>query len=96
MNGFGLVQLVARLERLSLLHRLAADRAGAAARMLMRQAELVSDPGRELLLVAHPAVQRAVAPEWEAALAQRTGRTIRWQSDAGLALEGAFAQALQA
>lgn len=95
MNGFGLVQLVARLERPSLLHRLAADRAGAAARMLLRRAEQVAGPGAELLLTAHPALRRAVKGEWEADLARRTGRTIRWHEDAGLALESGFAQALQ-
>lgn len=95
MNGFGLVQLVSRLERPSLLQRLAADRVGAAARMLLRRAELVSTPGAELLLTAHPSVRRAVHADWEASLARRTARTIRWQEDAGLALEGGFAQALQ-
>lgn len=93
MNGFGFVQMVARAERPSLLRRLHHDRAGSAARLLLRRAEFVAEPGR-LLLTAHPAVLSRLKPEWQSELARRSGRAVLTHSDPALALEGGFAQAV--
>lgn len=93
MTGFGFVHLVARLERASLVARFARRPVAAAARILLRQAERVSEPG-VLLLSTNPAVLDGLRPEWEAELARRTGRTIRRKPDPALALSGGFAQAI--
>ena len=94
MNGFGFVQLVARLEGPSLLHRLHFHRASAAARMLLRQGELAEGAGPRLLLRAHPAVIDRIAPEWLAELARRSGRRIETERDPALALQAGHAQIL--
>ncbi|MCA0904194.1 ribonuclease [Qipengyuania aquimaris] len=91
MNGFGFVQLVARLEGPSLLHRFATSRTGMAARMAIRRAERVEGAGTTLLTI-HPALKAKLRPEWIAELERRTGRPVRIETDPGLAIESAAAQ----
>lgn len=93
MNGFGFVQLVARLERPSILQRVRQSPIGSAARLLLRRAERVDEPG-VLLLTAHPQVCMALTAAWLDELARRTGRRIRIEEDSRLALTGGFAQAI--
>ncbi len=91
MNGFGFVQLVARLERPSLLHRAAFQRAALAARLLLRRAERLEGAGA-MLLSGHPALEAQIEPEWMAELARRTGREVRWEARSALAIEAPQAQ----
>jgi hypothetical protein len=91
MNGFGFVQLVARTERPSLLHRATHQPASTAARWLLRQAEALERPG-DILLTAHPLVQAQLRSDWLGELARRTGRTIRVEARDDLAIEGGHAQ----
>jgi hypothetical protein len=93
MNGFGFVQLVARMQLPSILHRCQHQRTGAAARLLLRRAEAVSDPG-SILLTAHPAVLSSLHEEWLDELGRRTGRQLRTEANPALALEAGFAQAV--
>ncbi|KRA83880.1 ribonuclease [Altererythrobacter sp. Root672] len=91
MNGFGFVQLVARQERLSLLHRATFQRAGLAARSLLRRAERLQGAGA-VLLSGHPALEAQLKPEWLAELARRTGREVRWEANPTLAIAAPQAQ----
>ena len=86
MNGFGFVQLVARLERPSLLHRAAFRRPAAAARLLLRRAEALDGAGA-LLLSGHPALEAELTPAIREQLARRTGREVRWEVRPALAID---------
>ena len=91
MNGFGFVQIVARLEGPSLLHRFATSRVGMAARMALRRAEMVEGAGVTLLTV-HPALKAKLKAEWLAEIERRTGRPLQIETNPGLAIEAAAAQ----
>lgn len=91
MNGFGFVQIVARMGQPSMLQRVGRDRAGAAARFALRMAERIQGAGVTLLTV-HPAVKARLKPEWLAELERRTARSVRVETDPGLALEAPSAQ----
>ena len=91
INGFGFVQLVARLERPSLLQRAAFRPAELAARLLLRRAERLEGQGA-VLLSSHPAVDAALTPATVAELARRTGREVRRAAAPALAVEAPHAQ----
>lgn len=96
MNGFGFVQIVARLEAPSLLHRLAYSRAEACARFLLRQASLIAEPGA-LLISCHPSVRHAMPDDWLIELGELTGRRaedIKFDIKRSLALDGGHVQAI--
>ena len=92
-NGFGFVQIVARMEGPSILHRVTRHRLAAAARLLLRQAEHVADPGA-IQLTVHPALQAQLKPEWIDELARRTGRVISIATNPALAPEAGMSQAV--
>lgn len=91
MNGFGFVQIVARSQQPSLLHRIQFEAAAAAARLLLRQAEALQGPGA-ILLTAHARVLAEIGPDWLAELSRRTGRTVRQAPDQSLAIGSGHAQ----
>ncbi len=98
MNGFGFVQLVARLSGPSLLHRFARARLGMAVRMALRRAELAADAGtgRVLLLTVHPAMKAKLKDAWLDELSRRAGRVLEIAVDPTLAVEAVNTQLLPA
>lgn len=75
MNGFGLVQLVARLERPSLIHLAASRRKAMVWRRLLRSAEALEGAGL-IELSIHPSLAAGIDPDHVAELELRTGRTV--------------------
>ena len=94
INGFGFVQIIARLEGPSLLHRFASSRTGMCARFALRVAERAEGIGPILELRVHPALKAKLKAEWIEQLGRRTGKEVRIATDSGLALEAPQAQIL--
>jgi hypothetical protein len=93
MNGFGFVQIVARLERPSILSIVRGDPARMGAMLLLRRIEDVSAPG-PLLATARRDVLAAITPAWREEITRQSGRTITWREDPALAPLSGFAQAM--
>lgn len=93
MNGFGLVQLVSRLERPSIVSRYRRSRGRLGMITLGRRAE--SAPGHgTLLLCANPGLKRFIPESFANAVTQRTGRSLSWQWSESIALEAPYVQAV--
>ncbi|KHL26293.1 hypothetical protein PK98_07445 [Croceibacterium mercuriale] len=95
MNGFGFVQVVSRLSRVSLLHRAQLQPAESAARWLLRQGEVAAEggiAGGVVALTCHPRVADRLRPDWLTELARRTGRDVRVMPDMQLAIGAPHAQ----
>ena len=95
MNGFGFVQLVARLEGPSFLDRFATSRTGLCARYALRVGERAQGTGAALLLRVHPALKAKLKPQWIEELTRRTGKQVRIETDPSLALEAPQAQIVE-
>lgn len=91
MNGFGLVQIVARAQRPSLLQRASWQRGGFVARRLLRRAEMLEGPGIMELSVA-PALRGVISPAQIAQLERRAGKRVRIVEVATLAFDAPHAQ----
>lgn len=95
VNGFGFLQIVRRRERASLPELLQADRAGAAARALLRLAERSPGTGQRTLHAA-PSVAAVLEahPDWLEALARRIGAAVGLQPQAGLAISAGYVHSI--
>lgn len=91
INGFGLVQLVARLKRPSLLHLAAWQRAGLVWRGLLRRAEMLEGSG-PIEMSIHPSLERVIEAAHLAELERRTGASVKVRKVATLVPEVPHAQ----
>ena len=89
-NGFGLMQVVSRVERPSLLHILNANRRFSHMLAMLRQAERAGGRGA-LTITAHPAVTALLDQhlDWVETLTRRIGRTAIITTDPKLPLDSA-------
>ena len=91
INGFGLVQIVARATRPSLLQRAGWQRGGLVWRRLLRRAEALVGPGMTELAIA-PALRAQTMQVHIAELERRTGRRVRLIDTPALAFDAPHAQ----
>lgn len=85
VNGFGLMQIIRRRDRPSLIEQICLDPVATDSALLLRQAERAQGTGA-LTLTARPCVIDHIAahPAWVDALQNRTGRPVRLMADAAM------------
>lgn len=89
VNGFGFLQIVRRRERPSLPELVQGDPAGAAARLLLRQAERVPGGGERIIHGAPAVIERLREnPDWLRRLERYLGAPVRLREEPGLAIFG--------
>jgi hypothetical protein len=91
MNGFGLVQIVSRLERLSLVQLASWRLGGFVWRSLLRRAETLEGAGTVELSIS-PRLEAEIAPAHLNELERRSGKRVRVRKVATLAYEAPNAQ----
>ncbi|MFM5906731.1 MAG: ribonuclease E/G [Novosphingobium sp.] len=91
MNGFGLVQLVSRLERPSILQRYRAHPERLGVVTLARRAEGMAGAG-PLLLCINPQLRPHIPANFESMLHKRTGRSLDWHLADTIALTSPYVQ----
>jgi hypothetical protein len=96
VNGFGFLQVVRRRERPSLPEIVQGDRAGAAARGLLRRAERAAGAGERTIRAAPPVIALLERRrDWIDELARRIGAPVRLRAEARLAISGGDVQSAQ-
>lgn len=87
INGFGLMQVVARKTSPSVLEVMQAEKVLSATLALLRQAERTRETGA-MRLEVHPAVAAKLSyrPDWLENLAKRTGRTVSVEAKGDIAI----------
>lgn len=85
VNGFGLMQIIRRRDRPSLIEQIRLDPLATDAALLLRQAERAAGTGA-LTLTARAGVIDHIAahPAWVGALQNRSGRSVRLVADAAM------------
>jgi hypothetical protein len=89
VNGFGFLQIVRRRERASLPDLVQGDPVGAAARLLLRQAERVPGGGERIIHGAPALIERLrKEADWLQRLERHLGAPVRLREELGLAIFG--------
>jgi hypothetical protein len=85
VNGFGLMQIIRRRDRASLIEQVGLDPTATDAALLLRQAERAVGTG-PMTLTARPAVIDHIAahPAWTTMLQNRSGRPVQLIADANI------------